>query len=134
MADCLTIKMRVAASRSHRTVGVEHFHKFLNHTTTFYAEERGTPECFVECGMVSAYAWNTSHIDGTDIVRSVPDIGRELKFPMDINLVKFPTVVDNASGSVTTYLQHIQNDVEFSRSLLAWREDDRRTIHHESEN
>lgn len=63
MAMCLNICVHVAASYNHRTVGVERFHKFLNHTTTIYAEERGTPECFVECGMVSAYAWDASHID-----------------------------------------------------------------------
>ena len=55
MAECLNIKVHVAASCNHRTVGVEQFHQFINHTTTIYAEERGTPECFVECGMVSAY-------------------------------------------------------------------------------
>ena len=43
MDECLKIKVYVAASRNHRTVGVERFHKCLNHTKTIYAEERGTP-------------------------------------------------------------------------------------------
>ena len=134
MAECLDIHVHVAASHNHRTVGVERFHKFLNHTTKIYAEERGTPECFVECGMVSAYAWNASHINGTDIVRSIHAIGRELKFPLDINLMKLPAVVDNTSDSVAAYLHNIQNDVEFSRSILAWFAADRRIIHREREN
>ena len=46
MAQCLNIKLHVAAARNHRTVGVERFHRFLNHSTTIYAEERGTSECF----------------------------------------------------------------------------------------
>ena len=80
----MNIKFYVAAARNHRTVGVERFHRFLNHSTTIYAEERGTSECFVECGMILAYAWNASPIDGIDIIKSVPAIGRELKFPLDI--------------------------------------------------
>ena len=82
MAECLNIKVHVAASRNHHTVGVERFHIFLNHTNTIYDEERGTLECFVEYAMVAAYVWNASHIDGTDIVRSVPAIGHKLKFPL----------------------------------------------------
>ena len=78
MAECLNIRVHVAASLNHRTVSVERFHKFLNQSTTIFAEERGTPSCFVECGMLSVYAWNASPIDGMDIIRSVPAIGREL--------------------------------------------------------
>jgi len=28
------------------------------------------------------YAWNISPIDGTNILRSIPAIGRELRFPL----------------------------------------------------
>ena len=68
MADSLNIRMYVAAARNHKAVGVERFHKFLNHATTIFSEERGSAECFVECGMLAAYAWNASPIDGTDII------------------------------------------------------------------
>ena len=88
----------------------------------------------IECGMISAYAWNASPIDGTDIIRSVPAIGRELKFPLDINLVKLPTVIDNASESVATYLRSIGNNVSFARDLLAWLLDDKRANHRERAN
>ena len=84
--------------------------------------------------MVSAYAWNASHIDGTDIVRSFPAIGRELKLPLDINLVKLPSVIDNASDSVSSYLRRIKNDVVFSRAILAWFVDDRSIVYREQEN
>ena len=84
--------------------------------------------------MASEYAWNTSHIDDTDIMQSVPAIGWELKFPLDIDLVELPSVIDNASDSVSSYLRYINNDVEFLRVILAWFADDRRTVHHEWEN
>ena len=84
--------------------------------------------------MASEYAWNTSHIDDTDIVQSVPAIGWELKFPLDIDLVELPSVIDNTSDSVSSYLRYIKNDVEFLRVILAWFADDRRAVHHEWEN
>ena len=52
---------------------------------------------------------------------------------MDIDLAKLPKVVDNASNSVATYPWYIQNDVEFSCSILAWFVDDRRTVYCERE-
>ena len=83
---------------------------------------------------VLACAWNASHIDGTDIVQIFPAIGSKLKSPLDINLVKLSYVIDNASDIVASYLHHIQNDVEFSRAILAWFVDDRRTVHRGREN
>ena len=86
----------------------------MNHVCNIFGEERETSEYFVESGMLSVYAWNASPIDGTEIIRSIPAIGRELKFSMDIHIAKIPTVIDSASKSVVTYLRHIQNDVQFS--------------------
>ena len=42
MADSLSIRMHVAAARNHKAVGVERFHKFLNHATIIFSEERGS--------------------------------------------------------------------------------------------
>ena len=53
---------------------------------------------------------------------------------MDIDLVKLPSIIDNASDSLASYLRRIQNDVEFSRAILAWFVDDRRKVHREREN
>ena len=134
MAACLRLRLHVAAARSHKTVGVERFHRFLNHSTTIFAEERGTSECFVECGMMAAYTWNASPIDETGIIRSIPAIGRELKFPLDIDLHKLSPPTSSAGESVATYLRHMKNDVAYSRQLLAWLLDDRRTLQREREN
>ena len=82
------------AKKNHKAVGVERYQKFLNHSQRISTEDRGTSESFVEIGMATAYAWNASPIDGTDIVRSVPAIGRELRFPLDISLADIPTPID----------------------------------------
>lgn len=73
--------------------------------------------------MVSLYAWNASPIDET-----------ELKYPMDIDIAEISQVIDMASQSVVGYLRHIQHDVEFSRQLVAWFIEDRRTFQRERSN
>ena len=75
MCNKLKIKFHVVAKQNHKAVGVERFHKFLNKAQKISTEERGTSEPFVEIGMATAYAWNASPIDGTDIIRSIPAIG-----------------------------------------------------------
>jgi len=91
-------------------------------------------EPFVEVGMATVYAWNASPIDGTDIVRSVPAIGRTLRFPLDIDLAAMPDLIDNQSESVVAYLRYLQRDVPFARQLLAYLVEDRRLIHRERVN
>ena len=120
MVEYLIIKVHVTSSRNHKTVSAEFFHKFLNHSATIFFKERETHLCFAECGMLAAYAWNASPINDTKIVRSVPVIGRELQFPLDINITKNPEITNNASQSVAVYLRRIQQDVDFSRQLLGW--------------
>ena len=115
MANTLKIRAHVVVARNHKTVEVEGFRNFFNHACKIFGVEREISEYFVECGMFSAYGWNASPIDFTKIIRSIPAICREVKFPMDIHIAKIPTVIDSASKSVVTYLRHIQNDVQFSR-------------------
>ena len=38
MAESLGIRMHVTGARNHKAVGVERFHKFLNHATTIFSE------------------------------------------------------------------------------------------------
>ena len=47
--------------------------------------------------MIAAYAWNAMPIDGTDICRSIPVIGRPLRFPMDIFLSELPAPINDAA-------------------------------------
>jgi hypothetical protein len=54
MCSLLWIRCHVVTKRNHKAVGVERYHHFLNHSQRIYAEERGTPASFVECGLVKA--------------------------------------------------------------------------------
>ena len=60
--------------------------------------------------MAADYACTISLLDGTDSIRSVPGIVRELKYDMDII---------------------IRNDVSYLRQLLAWLLDNLKTLHQE---
>ena len=62
---------------------------------TTVAEDRGTNDIFVATGDATGYAWNSSSIDDPYILRSVPAIGRELRFPLAIDLSDLPTLVSN---------------------------------------
>ena len=120
--------------KKHKAVGVERYHRFLNYAQRIGTEERGTAEAFVERAMTTAYAWNASCIDGTDIPRSIPAIGRELRFPLDIAFENTPPVIDNPSESVAAYLRYLGRDVPFARELSTWITEDRRERHRERVN
>ena len=134
MCRALNIKFHVVAKRNHKAVGVERFHKFLNHSEKISTEERGTSEAFVEVAMATAYAWNASPIEGTDIIRSFPAIGRELRFPLDINLADSPAIIDNPSESVAAYIRYLKRDAVSAQQLLSYLVEDRRAYHRERAN
>ena len=134
MCKILNIRFHTVAKRNHKAVGVERYHKFLNHAQRISTEQRKTSAAFVEIGMTTAYAWNASCIDGTDIVRSLPAIGRALRFPVEINESAIPQLTSNVGERVAQYLRYLGSDVDFSRKLLAWIVDDRREQHRERVN
>ena len=134
MCNKLNIKFHIVAKRNHKAVGVERFHRFLNKAEEISTEKRCTSEPFVEIGMSTAYAWNTRPIDGTDIIRSVPAIGRGPRYPIDVSLGPVPDIIDNPSESIATYLRYLYGDVPFSRQLLAFLVEDKRLIHRERVN
>ena len=81
--------------------------------------------------MIAAYAWNAMPIDGTDIVRSIPAIGRPLRFPMDIVIADLPIPINDAAQATVRYLQDISSDSRFDRDLDMWLTEERREHHRE---
>ena len=114
MCKLLNTRFHLVAKRNYKAVGIERFHKFLNHAQTIATEERGASAAFVEYGIAVAYAWNASPIDGTDIICIIPAIGRPLQYPLDIHESAAPSVIDSPSESVATNLRYLGNDVIFS--------------------
>ena len=86
---------------------------------------------FIEAVIVAGYAWNSSPIDGTDIIRSIPAIGRELKFPIDIFSASFPLLTSNQADSVVKYLCLTHSSKHSATEILKRLIEDRRTVYHD---
>ena len=90
---------------------------------------RQTHKCFVEVELISVYTWNTMPIDGTNIIKSIPAIGRPLKFPMDVALVELPTPVDDTNQATVMYIRQIETDAQFAKELVMRLVEERRQRH-----
>ena len=90
MCKTLNLNYDIFAKRNHKGLTVEHFHLFLNKTVTIAMEDQQSNDVFVLAEMALGYVWNNAPIDRTDILRSTVAIGREFRFPIDINLSALP--------------------------------------------
>ena len=88
MCQALNLNYDVLAKLNHKGLSIEYFHCFLNKSVTIAAEDCGTNDLFVPTSIAAAYAWNSLPIDGTDIIRSVPTIGRSLHFQSTLILMR----------------------------------------------
>ena len=116
--DSLKIPFECAAKCNHKFLLVEKFHRFLNKLITIAVSDRDTLDCFVEAGIFAGYAWNSAPIDSTDMIRSIPVIGRELRFPLDTSLTALPKLTDNQANSGVEYLRLTDKDRIFSTKIL----------------
>ena len=129
--DALHLKYECVVKRDHKAVLVEKFHRFLNKVVTIAVEDRKTLVCFTEAGIVAGYAWNSAPIDGTDIFRSIPAIGRELRFSIDIPSTTLPQLTTNQADSVVNYLRLTDSSKRFATEILKILIEDRRTVYRE---
>ena len=83
---------------------------------------------FEEAAFVASYAWNSAPIDGTDIVRSFPAIGRILRFPIDCD-PSLVLPVDDFSLAVTQFFALSQSTRSIATSILFFLLDDLHTAH-----
>ena len=133
MCDALNLTIVTLAKRNHQAMRVERFLRFLNKVSTIASSDRDTPAVFEEASFVASYAWNSAPIDGTDIVRSFPAIGRILRFPIDCDPALVPTVEDSSSA-VVQFLALSSHRRTTASSILRFLLDDRRSAHRERVN
>ena len=129
MCNALSLNYDVLTKRNHKGLSVEHFHRFLNKSVTIAVEDRGTNDIFVPACIAAGYAWNSALIDGTDILRSIPAIGREPHFPIDINFSALPKLAHNSSQSALDFIKLTDSSHHFFSSILKLLIEDRRTAH-----
>ena len=118
MCKALRINYDILDKRTHKGLLVKNFHRFLNKTVTIAVEDRGSNDVFVAADVAAEYAWNTSPIDGTDIFCSVPTLGRELQFPIDVDISTLPLLVSNNNDSVVSYLCLTDSNRHFATAIL----------------
>ena len=97
ICDYSTINYKVVSKRNHKGISVEIFRYFLNTFVTIAFKNRATVSILAEVGNTVAYAWNSAPIDSTDIICSIPEIGQELRFLLEVNLTPLPTLSQKSS-------------------------------------
>ena len=131
MCKILHIQYHVVAPRNHKALSVERFFRVLNKTVTIHCADRAIPPklLFDRVAQTTAYAWNASTIDGTDIPRSVAAVGRVFAFPFDLATLPTPTPTFGDLSAVHDYLRLGQRESTFATEILQILTQDRREYH-----
>lgn len=103
----------------------------MNNSVTITVEERGTNDVFVPTGIVAGYIWNSAPIQEIVILRIIPAIGRELHFPININLNTIPKLTQNNYQATLYYLKFTYSSRHLSSAILKILIEDHRTAHTE---
>ena len=134
MCKKLNIHCWVLSRGNHKGNSVEHYHRFINKTQAIAGNDRGTHSIFANNAKTSQYAWNSSPIDGTDITRSMAAIGRDFRFPLDVNLTPTPTLNSSSNASLFQYLRDVSLESKFAVSILQILIKERREYHQNRHN
>ena len=86
---------------------------------------------FIPTVFVVNYAWNTTPIDGTYIIRSMLVIGWQLHYPIDINMNTLPTIKPNNAQATLDQLKFIVTFSQFSSFILNIIIEEHHTAHDE---
>ena len=108
----------VLAKFNYKDLTGKNFHRFLNKSVTITAEERGTDDIFPPVGIEVGYAWNSTPIDGTNIIRIILAIDRGFHFSLDASLNTLPKLTQNNSQAALYYLKLTNSSRYFPISIL----------------
>ena len=64
---------------------------------------------FARNAKVSQYAWNSAAIDNTDITRSMAAVGRDFRFPLDVEMMPSPTLNSPENANLFQYLRDVSD-------------------------
>ena len=86
MCNSLSLWFSAVAKGNHQSLSIEQFFKYANTAVTIATQDWATLSVWVPAILLAMYAWNSSLIDGTDIIWSIPAVGRPFCFLLDINI------------------------------------------------
>ena len=73
---------------------------------------------FLQNAKKSQFAWNSAPIYNTDVVRSLAAVGREFRFPLDVELSVIPPINDVSNSALTNYLRGVSIESKFAVSVV----------------
>ncbi|GFH46278.1 hypothetical protein CTEN210_02752 [Chaetoceros tenuissimus] len=117
MCKILKVHFWPLAPGNHKGLSVEHYHRFLNKVVTISAEEQGTLHIIRQVYKLAQYAWNSAPVHGTDISRSLIAIGRDLMFPLDMELRPLPSLNESNQSELYEYLRSMSNNSKFATEV-----------------
>ena len=129
MCKILHITLWPLSRGNHHGLSVERYHRFLNKTQTIQGAEIGTHENFKRTVLLSAYSWNSAPIDGTDIIRSIPAVGRIFRFPFDSSISPLPPLNNTDNKQLLQYLRDTSSESTWATAILQILIEDRREQH-----
>ena len=89
---------------------------------------------FARNAKVSQYAWNSAAIDNTDITRSMAAVGRDFRFPLDVEMMPSPTLNSPENANLFQYLRDVSDESIFALSILQILVKERREYHQNRQN
>jgi hypothetical protein len=128
MCDILQITLWTLSRGNHKGCSAERFHRFMNKTQAIAGQSVGTHAVFSRNAKLSAYAWNSAPIDGTDIIRSFVAVGHEFKFPLDTQFCNAPALNED-NKILFEYLRSMGQESQFATQTLQLLVEDRRESH-----
>ena len=118
MCQACNLNDDILAKRNNKRHTVEYLCRFLNNSVTIGAEERVTNDIFVPTSIATGYSCNYTPIDGTDILRSIPAIGRELYVNININFDTISKMTQNNAHAALEYLKLTKSSRYISCSII----------------
>jgi len=64
-----------------------------------------------------------------DVIRSLAAVGREFRFPLDVQLSPSPTLNDESNSHLFQYLRDVSNESQFALSIIQILVEERRQSH-----
>ena len=115
--------------RNHRSNLVERYHRYLNKTQAIAGNDQCTNIVIIQNAKASQYAWNSVPIDNTDITGSMAAVGKEFRFPLDVELSSTSVLNNVHNSALFQYLRNIWSDSVFTTSVLQILIEEYRTTH-----
>ena len=83
---------------NHMAIKNERFHRYMNKAFKIPIADLRLVMAWRKTVFFAIYVWNTSPINGTDIIRSSAAIGKKIPFPIDIEMGPIPRIREEGRG------------------------------------